>query len=214
MSKPDMSAVAKVFTTVELLEAVLLELPMKDLFRTQQVRKHWKQVIAGSNAIQKALFMRPGSTAEAAVDSFRYTYIKDDGTTSEIAINPWVCDEDYEIFKNNDGLAYMFALSRRAIDSHAPHGGFALMSLTQPPIKLEMSIIYECGDETLFHLCRGKHVCHRKISEIVNISRLLRLIHSTSLTHARKLNGNDPEFVEPSIEVTRVWFRLRGSKKK
>ncbi|KAI7170651.1 hypothetical protein KC316_g13952 [Hortaea werneckii] len=95
MNDPNMPAVTKALTTTELLEAILRKLPMEDLLRAQQVSKYWKQVIAGSIAIQKALFMRSGTVAEAAVDGvFRCTYTKADGTTGEIAINPCFCDKD------------------------------------------------------------------------------------------------------------------------
>ncbi|KAK4971887.1 hypothetical protein LTR66_011390 [Elasticomyces elasticus] len=51
--------VQRVFGTTELLELILLSLPRANLLRVQQVCGGFKSVIAGSIAIQRALFLRP-----------------------------------------------------------------------------------------------------------------------------------------------------------
>ncbi|KAK4979398.1 hypothetical protein LTR66_010520 [Elasticomyces elasticus] len=51
--------VQRVFGTTELLELILLSLPRTNLLRVQQVCGGFKSVIAGSIAIQRALFLRP-----------------------------------------------------------------------------------------------------------------------------------------------------------
>ena len=48
-----------VLSTVELLEKILLALPMKDLLLSQRVSQHRKNVIDGSIKIQRALFFLP-----------------------------------------------------------------------------------------------------------------------------------------------------------
>ncbi|KAI7201042.1 hypothetical protein KC343_g15253 [Hortaea werneckii] len=197
-----MSAVAKVFKIIELLEAILLELPMKDLLRTQQVRKHWKQVIVGSNAIQKALFMRPGGAAEAAVDSFRYRCPKADVTMGEIAINPCFFDNDGI---KKDYMGFTCFLPRRAIDSRDFPRNFALMSITQSPIKLRMFIRFERGEGTPIRRTgvRGKaqktHTGH-------TISEMLTQIRSSPRGSAQKSADNDTKYAGSAIELTGVWF--------
>lgn len=49
------SAPAKVFGTVELLEAILVQLPCKDLLLSQRVCGRWEETIAGSIKLQQAL---------------------------------------------------------------------------------------------------------------------------------------------------------------
>ncbi|KAK4613631.1 hypothetical protein CLAFUW4_09711 [Fulvia fulva] len=50
------AAAHAVFYTTELLEQILLELPMKDLLLDQRVSKMWKECIDKSTKLQKALF--------------------------------------------------------------------------------------------------------------------------------------------------------------
>lgn len=47
-----------VFTTVELMEQVLLALPFHDLYRVQRVSRHWKTVLATSVLLQEEMFLR------------------------------------------------------------------------------------------------------------------------------------------------------------
>lgn len=202
-----MSAVAETLTTTELLEAVLRKLPMEDLLRAQQVSKYWAQVIAGSIAIQKALFMRPGTATEAAVDdSFRYTHTKADGTTSEIAVNPCFCDSDGIV---KDYTGYRCFLTRRAVDSRSCPRDFALMSITQPPMKLKMIIVWECGDGPLARRRNGIRVMAQETHREDAISEVLKRIHLTVRESAQKSAVNDTGFVDSSIDVMSVWFSLR-----
>lgn len=53
------SATAQVLSTPELLEAILLHLPMQDLLLSQRVNKKFKGVIDGSIHLQRALFFEP-----------------------------------------------------------------------------------------------------------------------------------------------------------
>ena len=49
----------RVFALPELLEAILLELPVKKLLLVQRVSKHWQTTIKASVSIQQALFYTP-----------------------------------------------------------------------------------------------------------------------------------------------------------
>lgn len=52
-------AMARVFGTYELLERILLHLPLRQLLFAQKISKHICDVIRGSDGIQKVLFLRP-----------------------------------------------------------------------------------------------------------------------------------------------------------
>lgn len=49
----------RVLDTTELLEAILLLLPLPDLLRVQAVCRQWQQVIQSSSPLQEKLFLRP-----------------------------------------------------------------------------------------------------------------------------------------------------------
>lgn len=55
-----MAVAAAVFSTVELLEEILLSLDFADLVRTTAVCKTFRATIEGSKKLQEALFLRPG----------------------------------------------------------------------------------------------------------------------------------------------------------
>ncbi|KAI6800205.1 hypothetical protein KC332_g15684 [Hortaea werneckii] len=90
-----MSVRDQVLAINELLEVVLLQLPMENFFLAQQVCKRWRLLITTSDSIQKALSMRPCTkAADAAVDAIRCTYTQSDGTKVQVATNPNLCEED------------------------------------------------------------------------------------------------------------------------
>ncbi|GAB1741014.1 hypothetical protein NU219Hw_g6266t1 [Hortaea werneckii] len=208
-----MSAVAKVLTTVELLEAILLGLPMKDLLRAQHVRDHWRQVIVGSNAIQKALFLRPGTAAEAAIDARCIEYIKADGTTGRIAVNPWICEYECDRVWDYDVRSGL-SISRRAIGWGVYSSDFALMSITQPPMKLWMAITYKSGDEHWGHQYFGMHPDHVVTASTTKVSHVFKLVHSAVKEHARKLKGLASKRVVSPVSVRIDGFKVQGTTSK
>ncbi|KAK3636508.1 hypothetical protein LTR56_014134 [Elasticomyces elasticus] len=58
----------QVLALPELLEHILLHLPMRDLLFAQKVCKEWQQAINSSPSVQKALCFRPGTQADVAGD--------------------------------------------------------------------------------------------------------------------------------------------------
>lgn len=50
---------AGVLDIPELLEAILLHLPTRDLLLSQGVSRHWKEIVDESIALQRALFFEP-----------------------------------------------------------------------------------------------------------------------------------------------------------
>jgi len=60
-----------VFNTAELLEAVLLNLPMKDLLLSQRVRRSWQALIITSLHLQRALFLLPAACGDISYIDWR-----------------------------------------------------------------------------------------------------------------------------------------------
>lgn len=75
----------QIFTLPEVLEMVLLGLPMKDLLLDQRVCKTWRNLITTSSKLQQALFLKPAGDGPVAwIDSYydyegRY-HVKEDQT--------------------------------------------------------------------------------------------------------------------------------------
>jgi hypothetical protein len=97
LPRPDtMSAQESVLALPELLESILLHLPLKDLLFAQKVSRQWQTVIATSPPIQQALFFAPGQVKDAAVDA---TTIQAEDFPEDcafppgkVAINPLLCN--------------------------------------------------------------------------------------------------------------------------
>ncbi|KAK5718264.1 hypothetical protein LTR17_015714 [Elasticomyces elasticus] len=51
---------------VELLESIILYLPMREMQRARKVCKRWRETIDGSPPIKKALFLEPGTVKDLA----------------------------------------------------------------------------------------------------------------------------------------------------
>ncbi|KAF2174138.1 hypothetical protein M409DRAFT_16408 [Zasmidium cellare ATCC 36951] len=54
-----MAAAARVLDTVELLEMIILDLPIRDVFSKQRVSRRWRSTVAESIQLQQALFLKP-----------------------------------------------------------------------------------------------------------------------------------------------------------
>ena len=53
-----MSAVGRLFATTELLEAILLDLPPRDVLLLTRVSRAWRGTVEGSVKLQRYLFFR------------------------------------------------------------------------------------------------------------------------------------------------------------
>ncbi|KAI7227725.1 hypothetical protein KC330_g8273 [Hortaea werneckii] len=137
-----MSARNQVLAITELLEAVLLQLPMENLFLAQEVCKHWRLLITTSDPIQKALFMKPSiNAADAAIDAIRCTHTRSDGMKIQVAINSNLCQQKTyppspcpRTFTFHEAAIY----SRNRDWLHSD-----TMYVTSPPIPLIISISYD-----------------------------------------------------------------------
>lgn len=63
--QPGSKALAAVIATTELLEHILLDLPMRDLLLAQRINKRFKHLIDDSIAIQRALYFTPSLATTA-----------------------------------------------------------------------------------------------------------------------------------------------------
>ena len=154
-----MSARDQVLAITELLEAVLLQLPMQYIFRAQQVCKYWRLLITTSDSIQKALFMRPSvHAADAAIDAVRCTYTQSDGTKIQVAINPSLCRESTRCLSSKSKTSPLsppppscprtFTFHDAAVYSR--NRGWLhpdTMYVTSPLLPLTLFISYDCEAE-------------------------------------------------------------------
>lgn len=115
----------------ELLEKILLRLPMVDLLRSQSTCKGWKSLIQDSINIQRALFLAPEpqpelETADRKINTLLYNRFP-----------PWIVVGENEL---GDQIATFIPLSvyRKGPDPmHVanPTSSWQRMLLTQPPYK-------------------------------------------------------------------------------
>lgn len=78
--KSETMAALQIVAVVELLEQVLLQLPLKDLLRAQQVSKHFNSVITTSKELQRALFFVPDPPTHDTSGTARINPILSDPT--------------------------------------------------------------------------------------------------------------------------------------
>ncbi|KAK4902750.1 hypothetical protein LTR27_000689 [Elasticomyces elasticus] len=91
--RPVMAAQA-VFAVSELLEMILLQLPMKDMQRSRAVCNQWRGEVDSSICIKRALFLEPGTPNDLAHDhqvhSFDWHSHIDRGTNGDYyALHPF-----------------------------------------------------------------------------------------------------------------------------
>ncbi|KAK5722116.1 hypothetical protein LTR17_014388 [Elasticomyces elasticus] len=73
ITRPAMAAQA-VFAVSELLEMILLKLPMKDMQRSRAVCKQWRGEVDSSIQIKRALFLEPGTPNDLAHDHHVHSF--------------------------------------------------------------------------------------------------------------------------------------------
>ena len=169
------SPVTDVLKTYELLEAVLVNLPLKDLFVLQRVNSSWAAMIKRSAALQKIMFLHPeneplGLAKYKRLDDTTGFYSDDDGPHyhGKVRLCPMLtirCVKCSRILRNGDYPYEVTVFSpASATDSYAvfidrapavssshetPRCG--KMLLVQPPIK---AVIY-----TAFNSLGGDTAC-------------------------------------------------------
>ena len=97
-------ACARVLATTELLEAVLLQLPMCDLLFAQGVSKRFDEVIAGSLAIQRALFFEPEAVDESVAGEKPVPRL----TNQLLTLHSLLKTSNVAVVTNKNGEAFAF----------------------------------------------------------------------------------------------------------
>ncbi|KAK5726346.1 hypothetical protein LTR17_012777 [Elasticomyces elasticus] len=186
----------------ELLENILLQLPMRDLLFAQKVCKTWKLIIDASPAIQKALFFAPGTVEDVAYispghlsttacmeafeSSGRSGYLRNakyqsarESTAKQCgyAINPLLA-----VYHEH---AYRFLFRPEPWRSDAnPSASWSRMFFTQPPgvTRATTFLGLECPDEEVERWC--EFIAHPETQRGERFGKLVERCHD----HAQKDN--------------------------
>ncbi|KAK5686551.1 hypothetical protein LTS10_002671 [Elasticomyces elasticus] len=131
----------QVLALPELLEHILLRLPMQDLLFAQKVCKDWQQAIAVSPKIQEALFLRQERVANGP-------FVNDDHkdatakTKLTITANPLLLDTyeyyncEHKAWEKITPYEHNVRLHAYQLHELAPEAFCRRMYITQPPAKL------------------------------------------------------------------------------
>ncbi|TKA70606.1 hypothetical protein B0A55_06712 [Friedmanniomyces simplex] len=142
-----MAACTATTDTVELLETIILHLPLRDILVLQRVSKQWQAVIQGSRKVKRALFLEPSGDVKLK------TYKTPEWRTTQgriwrgkMLLNPLIrCfstrDEAKISIGQHDyalprGTSHPFSLSTASVASYQG------MALFHPPVQ---RILPECG---------------------------------------------------------------------
>jgi len=128
--------------TPELVEMILLQLPLPDIILTQRVNRAWQQIITGSPNLQRTLFFRPATqkglvSVEAA--NLMLECACEDDCELEVSgpgdkpsnVRRWVFDlsdnEDWrqpimnpfatQLFSSYSGHVFVFAQSKKDVEN-------------------------------------------------------------------------------------------------
>lgn len=188
-----------VFLATELLEKILLQLPMKDLLLAQQVCRKWKAVISESRDLQTALYLLPSETL------FRWNYqfspkakltrislstphqYNVEGTSymySIATLNSLLCKEIYAVDIHNKVaiLRYDGFQFNRSLAVGSPTASWQEMFLTQPPITKASVACYFRGQSPAYHAPGWIDVANSagiKMWDIINV-KMWDIINATT----------------------------------
>jgi hypothetical protein len=144
-------AAQQVFDITELLEAILLELPIKDLLFAQKICRRFKAVIEDSTSLQKALFFQPGQIDDAAIDAKHHHFRS---STEAFAVNPLLSyrDRPAQSFPSDYILEVRISYDQSCCGDGGGGGGITItkahspsclkMRLTQPPLPAKTAVSY------------------------------------------------------------------------
>ena len=90
-------SVFRVFATTELLEGILLQLPLHDMLRSQQVKKPFRATVQKSVEIKRALFLSSTESIEPAANPLT---------------NPFFIQKAAELIPNVRGVDFKFRFPR------------------------------------------------------------------------------------------------------
>ncbi|KAK4898588.1 hypothetical protein LTR27_003760 [Elasticomyces elasticus] len=150
-------ATQKVLNLPELLEAILLQLPIRDLLFAQKICRTWKTTINTSPAVKKALFFAPGTVNDVRYNSPNHKSVaqcladgqsaspSDYAAAQECAMHMRVVRSSHFAMKpllmrqsrTTKGLDFQPGPFRRGAD---PQESWSRMFATQPPGSTHMEV--------------------------------------------------------------------------
>ncbi|KAK5137998.1 hypothetical protein LTR08_005795 [Meristemomyces frigidus] len=162
MDEPGGTAAERLAGTLELIEMVLMHLPLPDILLAQRVNKAWSDIITGSPQLQRALFFRPSDTiplrflhhtgpimldcaneAECNYDEKRTgnvaeAYWGSDRDASlkhdNIILNPFMSSHLPWLLKDFDPYVRDLAAAELGNRSQRPEASWRKMLVSQPPV--------------------------------------------------------------------------------
>ncbi|KAI5360556.1 Putative F-box domain-containing protein [Septoria linicola] len=126
-------AAATVFSTVELLETILANLPTKDLLLSQRVSTTFRNTIQGSIHLRRALYLSPGQPGDIdetlhSLFHERFSYTAS-GIPASVVLNP--------LLVNGVNTSVRYAvINPAALVSDLPRLSCDQMYITLPPWKV------------------------------------------------------------------------------
>lgn len=171
------TAGASLAGTPELVEMVLLQLPILDILVFQRVNRTWNEVIKDSPQLQRALFLKPtsretidttgddtrrvegcGTAADCVSDSYTMVYSSElDRATAcvygcELVLNPVLTSLNDRVTKSHRGPRWLVLGDEKRTQASAyPNASWRNMLFAQPPVN---ELITESIDNFHFHkLC-------------------------------------------------------------
>ncbi|KAK5732323.1 hypothetical protein LTR17_010637 [Elasticomyces elasticus] len=136
---------AQVLALPELLETILLGLPIKDLLFAQKVCKTWKQIMGESTSIQRALFFKPGAACDVdladknrAKNVALVSVLADQG----IALNPLLFQRGSTYTTKMTKFKNYFVLDGLAQKAESPASCLKML-MSQPPACMTAILVVE-----------------------------------------------------------------------
>lgn len=126
----------RIWHVPEMLEAILFDLPMKDLLLSQGVCKRWKSCIEASTKLRKKLFLSPDGTP--IFDTFSIFHKDPKFVYADyFEFNSLLTDyvhalRDGRLFQSDDGTGVVNKKTLEDMQS------WTKMHLTQPPLKYHL----------------------------------------------------------------------------
>jgi hypothetical protein len=207
-----------VLGTVELLEAIIVAVPVRDILRANGVSRQWQAVIQGSLQLQQSLFMVPVEPSEirhhkyGGSDWFKYVFVSPQatlpralymGVTTAVA-NP-LCVEGWPSDEQSDECGMLLRV-RNSFKDLPRDCWMTRMQLTQPPtqeIKVYWSADHRrmCDDESTISVNTG-----------VTLEDLLTSARHYEIEHVCDQAGCDQQSrgtstVGINFAVDRLWVR-------
>lgn len=194
------SAVELVMSIVELLEIILVQLPMSDLLFVQGVCKYWQTVIRKSIKIQRRFFFIPAPNASPELNPLPLKRL----------LIRW--NENGKDPKNHPSRHTLWVDFKGNSVEKLQVGGWSAswrhMLLVQPPCKYEVPMALGWEDRAT----RGvaETISERLVEKQVTIGDALRRMVEASMSNTKKMHARDSEGVVQDFAyeyAERFWMR-------